>query len=212
MRIISGERRGHKLEGPRRQARPTSDLVRESIFNILADRVAGRRVVDLFAGTGALGLEALSRGAAHATFVERDRGNLEVIRRNVEHLRYEDRIAIVCSDAYRWWKAGGPVGELPLLAFVDPPYRDYAQHPRKLTELLARLANRLPADSLLIVEGPEHGGAECLPADVEWDLRRYGGTLIAVARCAGETPDDAACGEDPEPAQHGSPDEADVSQ
>jgi 16S rRNA (guanine966-N2)-methyltransferase len=182
MRIISGERRGHRLEGPKRRTRPTSDLVRESIFNILADLVADRPVVDLFAGTGALGLEALSRGAPRATFVERDRGNIEVIRRNIEHLRYEDRTAIVCADAYRWLKNSEPPDGPPLTVFVDPPYRDYSMHPRMLTEALARVSHRLAADSILIVEGPEHGAAECLPAGVSWDLRRYGATVIAVGQ------------------------------
>ena len=84
MRIISGQRRGHKIEGPKdRATRPTSDMVRESIFNILRDDVENRTVIDLFAGTGALGLEALSRGAARAIFVEQNRENVALIHRNL---------------------------------------------------------------------------------------------------------------------------------
>ncbi len=88
MRIIAGQRRGHKIDGPRASAhtRPTSDLVRESLFNILGELVVDRPVIDLFAGTGALGLEALSRGARRAIFVEKDRENVGLIFRNIATL------------------------------------------------------------------------------------------------------------------------------
>src|SRR5262249_42719754 len=96
MRIIAGERRGRKIDGPKGHGtRPRSDLVRESVFNILGGRVVGRVVVDLFAGTGALGLEALSRGAARAVFVERNRENVALIHRNLATLRYEDRVRVL---------------------------------------------------------------------------------------------------------------------
>jgi 16S rRNA (guanine966-N2)-methyltransferase len=93
MRIIAGQRRGHKIDGPKPSAGtwPTSDFVRESFFNILGELVVGRLVVDLFAGTGALGLEALSRGAERAIFVESNRANVGLIFRNIATLRYENR-------------------------------------------------------------------------------------------------------------------------
>src|SRR5271170_3131753 len=103
MRIIAGQRRGHKFDGPKgSDTRPTSDLVRESLFNILGAEVAGRFVVDLFAGTGALGLEALSRGASRAVFIERKRENVALIYRNLATLRFEDRARVFTADAYRW--------------------------------------------------------------------------------------------------------------
>src|SRR4051812_24266285 len=90
MRIIAGERRGHKIEGPKGSTtRPTSDFVRESLFNILREVVVGRVVVDLFAGTGAIGMEALSRGASRAIFVEQNRENVRLIHQNLARLRYE---------------------------------------------------------------------------------------------------------------------------
>ena len=184
MRIISGERRGHKLEGPRREARPTSDLVRESIFNILCEDVVDRPVFDVFAGTGALGLEALSRGASTAFFLERDRGNIEVIKHNISHLRYEDRTKVSGGDAYGWMKNGELDPTEPVVVFIDPPYRDYVKQPRRLAEALSVLVSRVPQGSILVVEGPEHGGSECLPPELAWDLRHYGGTIIAVGRLA----------------------------
>ena len=186
MRIIAGERRGHKLEGPKRQARPTSDLVRESIFNILSEVVEDRPIVDLFAGTGALGLEALSRGGLRALFVERDRGNIEVIHRNIAHLRYEDRTTAMPGDAYRWMKSGEVSASEPMVVLVDPPYRDYENQTKRLSTALAYLTGRLPGGSIVVLEGPEHGGEECLSPAVSWDVRYYGGTMIAVGVIAGE--------------------------
>src|SRR3954454_23421881 len=100
MRIIAGQRRGHKFDGPKgSRTRPTSDLVRESLFNILGEVVDGLVIVDLFAGTGTLGLEALSRGASRAIFVEQNRDNVALIHRNLATLRYEDRGLVLPTDA-----------------------------------------------------------------------------------------------------------------
>ncbi|HKI19493.1 MAG TPA: RsmD family RNA methyltransferase, partial [Isosphaeraceae bacterium] len=127
MRIIAGQRRGHKIDGPRASAdtRPTSDLVRESLFNILGELVQDRLVVDLFAGTGAVGLEALSRGASRAIFVERNRENVGLIHRNIATLRYEGRAQVRHVDAYRWARTLRPLDDRPIVVFLDPPYRDY---------------------------------------------------------------------------------------
>ncbi len=113
MRIIAGQRRGHKIEGPRPKAdvRPTSDLVRESIFNIVGGMMPGRIAVDLFAGTGAVGLEALSRGASRAIFIEKNREQVGLIYRNIAILRYQDRTQVRLADAYRWARAFQPAGQ-----------------------------------------------------------------------------------------------------
>ena len=151
MKIIAGERRGHKFEGPKtRKIRPASDLIREAIFNILRGEVEDRLVLDLYAGTGALGLEALSRGARRVIFVERDRDHVTLIKRNMATLRYEDRATAVSSDVLRWVHSfQAPEGE-PIIAFLDPPYRDYEDQAsrmyRMLGELLAKDATRLDDD------------------------------------------------------------------
>jgi 16S rRNA (guanine966-N2)-methyltransferase len=181
MRIIAGQRRGHRIDGPPgRDLRPTSDMVREAIFNILRDEVEGMQVLDLFAGTGALGLEALSRGAAHAIFVERDRGHAALIRRNLAALRYESRGAVVTSDAYRWAHSYQALDDRPVLAFVDPPYADYEKHAMKLRKLLAELAARLPDRSIIVVESGQPLGEDVLDDPEQWDQRRYGGTCLAI--------------------------------
>src|SRR4051794_27267097 len=181
MRIIAGQRRGHKFDGPKGSStRPTSDLVRESIFNILGESVAGRFVIDLFAGTGALGFEALSRGAERAIFVEQNRENVGLIYRNLATLRFEDRGRVHTADAYRWVRAFTPIDDAPLVVFLDPPYRDYEERPRKVNQLLEHLIGRLPAGSLIAAESRRMLDEEILPGFPTWDIRRYGGTQIAI--------------------------------
>ena len=146
MRIIAGQRRGHKFDGPKGSGtRPTSDLVRESLFNILGAYVEDLVVVDLFAGTGALGLEALSRGAARAIFVEKKGENVALIHRNMATLRYEDRASVLAVDAYRWARTFEPIDDEPMVVFLDPPYREYEERPHKIRELIENLIGNLPA-------------------------------------------------------------------
>jgi 16S rRNA (guanine966-N2)-methyltransferase len=181
MRIIAGQRRGHKFDGPSdRATRPTSDMVREAIFNILGIAVEDLLVLDLFAGTGALGLEALSRGAARAIFVERNRENHALIRRNIATLRYEDRTQVVAADAYRWARSFVPDAAEPVLVFIDPPYADYQDHPGRVINLLERLSKTLPAGSIIASESSRKLDAEVLPEFDAWDIRRYGGTQVAI--------------------------------
>jgi len=181
MRIIAGQRRGHKIDGPRgTSTRPTSDLVRESIFNILGEAVVGRVMVDLFAGTGALGLEGLSRGASRAIFVERNRDNVGLIYRNVATLRYEGQARVHLADAYRWALTFDPGEDEPVIVVIDPPYRDYEIHQTKLKRLLEHLSKSLPSGSALAVESSRKLDEEILPNESLWDVRRYGGTQIAV--------------------------------
>jgi 16S rRNA (guanine966-N2)-methyltransferase len=132
MRIVAGELRGRLIEAPPgRDTRPTTDKVREAMFNALGslDLVRDAVVVDLYAGSGALGIEALSRGAAEVVFVERDRAALRVLRENLDHLGLGDRARVQSGDAFAL------AGRLPAdLVLADPPY-DFDAWP----ELLAKL-------------------------------------------------------------------------
>ena len=123
MRIIAGEARGRRIEAPEgRNTRPTLDRVRENLFNMLQEEVPGSRVLDLFSGSGALSLEALSRGAVEAVLADRDRNAVRVQHKNIEALGYEDCTTVLCTD----WKTA--VRELRGqgrhfdLVFLDPPY------------------------------------------------------------------------------------------
>jgi 16S rRNA (guanine966-N2)-methyltransferase len=182
MRIIAGQRRGHKINGPRESAdtRPTSDLVRESLFNILDGLVADRLFVDLFAGTGAVGLEALSRCARRAIFVERNRENVALIHRNVSTLRYEGRAQVRHADAYRWARSLRALDDCPIVVFLDPPYRDYQRNARLVRHMIAELIERLPAGSAIALESGCVLDTQILPDFDSWDIRRYGNTQIAI--------------------------------
>ncbi len=212
MRIIAGQRRGHKIDGPRASTgtRPTSDLVRESLFNILGDLVVDRVVVDLFAGTGALGLEALSRGARQAIFLERDRENVSLIRRNIATLRYQDRTQVRHADAYRWAKSFQPLDDRPLVVFLDPPYREYEIHARYLNQMLARIVEKLPPGSVVALESGRVLDEGILPEFESWDIRRYGSTQVAL-RVVLEPVQGAAAGDEDEPAGLPQGDEAPLS-
>ncbi len=182
LRIIAGERRGHKIEGPAAssETRPTSDRVRESLFNILGELVVDRLVIDLFAGTGALGLEALSRGAARALFVERDRKCVALIHKNIATLRYEDRASVRLGDAYRWGGSFESLEDRPIVALLDPPYRDYETKGRRVHDLIDEFMKRSPPGSVIALESGQARDDQMLPEPEAWDVRRYGNTRIAI--------------------------------
>jgi 16S rRNA (guanine966-N2)-methyltransferase len=187
MRIIAGQRRGHKIDGPRPTAhmRPTSDLVRESLFNIVGGLVTGRVAIDLFAGTGAVGLEALSRGARRAIFIEKNRENVGLIHRNIATLRYQDRTQVRLADAYHWARTFQPVEQAPLAVFLDPPYQEFEIHCRPMNQLLRSLVEKLPAGSVIALEAGRDLDGEILPDFESWDIRRYGDTQIAIRVLSG---------------------------
>lgn len=169
MRIVGGSARGRRLESPRgTTARPTSDRVRESLFNMLFsmdDVVAGATVLDAFAGTGALGLEALSRGASHASFVEQHRDTLSLLRRNIETLGFAPQARVIAGDTMRLAATLAPVD----IAFLDPPY-DFDRWGELLALLRARIA---------VIES----NRRVVPSDDRWELareRRYGSTVVQI--------------------------------
>ncbi|HEX8066121.1 MAG TPA: 16S rRNA (guanine(966)-N(2))-methyltransferase RsmD [Thermoleophilaceae bacterium] len=176
MRVVAGAFGGRPLKAPPgRRTRPTADRVREALFSILGP-LDGARAADLFAGSGALGIEALSRGAASATFVERDRRAAATIRENLLAIGAQDRATVVARDALRWLAsaADGPAYDLVLL---DPPY-DSAHR------LAGPLSERLPAvlapNAIVVSESDKRNPLNLdLPLDGE---RAYGDTRIAVHR------------------------------
>jgi len=135
VRIVAGELRGRTIDGPKWDGlRPTSDSLRETLFNVIGPSVLGIRVLDAFAGTGAVGIEAISRGAAHATFIERDPRAIALIEANVAKLKIEKACAILRGDFMK--TAGGSTFDL---VFLDPPYEmpDFEQAVRRAGELAA---------------------------------------------------------------------------
>ena len=178
MRIISGTSKGRRLTTLKSQAiRPTSDRVKESIFNILGGEVEGKVVLDLFAGTGTLGIEALSRGAKRVLFVEKGRQALKLIQRNLSQFGMKERSEILPKDVSRAIGILNQRGECFDLILMDPPYE------KGLIEktLLKLHSHRIyQEDSILVIE---HDRREPLPERVEgWTLirqRGIGDTVIS---------------------------------
>jgi 16S rRNA (guanine966-N2)-methyltransferase len=140
MRVIAGELGGRQLVAPRGwKVRPTSERAREAIFSVLGDRVEGARVLDLYCGTGALAIEALSRGAAHATLVDRD---TRAALGNVEHLGLGERADLVRTDVSRWLAADEEEKACFDLVFVDAPYRLADRVGQELNSQLPRLLGK----------------------------------------------------------------------
>jgi 16S rRNA (guanine966-N2)-methyltransferase len=173
MRIIAGTHRGHTIHAPRGlDTRPTSDRVRESVFNLVGP-LDGAAVLDLYAGSGALGLEALSRGASRTVFVEQDAEAARTIERNLEKLRLQG--TVLRRDAVTALVAEAGAGRKYDLVLVDPPYEMY-------TDVQSQLARYVPSvlaeDGLLVVETD----ARVMPALplVERTSRRYGAARITV--------------------------------
>lgn len=182
MRIVGGRWRGRAIEAPRdARVRPTADKVREAWMGIVGPHIAGARVLDLFAGSGALGLEALSRGAETADFVENDAGALRALGANVDRLAAGGAARVRRADALRFAESleAGAYD----LAFADPPYADDAA---------VRLAERWLRVPFATVVGIEHAASTRLPPGGE--TRRYGIAAITFYRDAGPGARDSGTG------------------
>jgi 16S rRNA (guanine966-N2)-methyltransferase len=174
VRVIAGRYGGRRLQAPPGAAtRPTSDRVREALFSLLGDRVEGARVLDLFAGSGALGIEALSRGAAGADFVDVAAPAVRAVEANLAALGIDAPVRR--SDALRALRTASRAARQYDLVFLDPPYRRAAHLARELTEALPAV---LAPGALVVSESDRRAPLELeLPL---LDERRYGDTLIRI--------------------------------
>ncbi len=182
MRIVAGTHRGRRIEAPPDdRIRPTSDRIRESLFNILNHRLngfEGLTVLDGFAGTGALGLEALSRGAAQAIFIDNDGAALALCRRNAAALGLDDRCRFEAADLTHPPRAAAPAD----LVFLDPPYGQ-ALAGAALPALAE--AGWLAHNTMVVVEA-ERSQPEAIPAGfLVLETRDYGRTRLSLVRCGG---------------------------
>lgn len=183
IRIISGERRGRKIDVPPGQTvRPPSDRARQAMFDQVRPLLAGRPVFDLFAGSGAFGLEALSRGAPVCTFVELDRRVAGVLRQNIAHLGYTDRSTVFVHDAFRWVRRADIVPVEPAVIFVAPPYAFYRRCLEDVQELWQELIARFAVDTALVFQLNGQFDVAELPAGQQWDVRAYGDVKSAICQ------------------------------
>jgi 16S rRNA (guanine966-N2)-methyltransferase len=176
MRVVAGTYKGQRLLAPRgRRTRPTADRVREALFSLLGP-IAGERVLDLYAGSGALGIEALSRGAVHATLVDSDVAAVRVARQNIARLGIE-HARVMRSGVPVFLRNAARRGERWDLAFCDPPYRLAHRLATELSELLSAV---LKSEARVVCESSTRQPLKLdLPLVTE---RRYGETLITVYR------------------------------
>ena len=158
MRVIAGTLKGRRLKAPTWEGlRPTSDKLRETLFNILARRVVGAQVLDVYAGTGALGIEALSRGAAAAVFVEGDRRAQALIAENLAHCGVQTGYTVVRSSAPRGFDALRADAQPPFdIVLLDPPYDE---QPEAIVAVLGAVANLLAPAGVLVLEHPRRRAA-----------------------------------------------------
>ncbi|MGD8377149.1 MAG: 16S rRNA (guanine(966)-N(2))-methyltransferase RsmD [Acidobacteriota bacterium] len=187
MRVIGGTLRGRPLRSlPGRDIRPTGDRVREALFNILQAEVAGSRFLDLFAGTGAVGIEALSRGAAAATFVEQRGSHAGLIRRNLEACGLAARARVVEGDVLEVLRRGADGAEPYALIFLDPPYEAF--------DLRRAALRRLPGSGLLapggriVAECPSRESRTAVQNLTLERVARYGEAALCLYRARDPEP------------------------
>ncbi len=200
LRIIGGHFRGRKLSyhgDP--VTRPMKHRVREAIFNLVGIEAKGRHAIDLFAGTGALGLEALSRGSVSATFIERHIPTSRVVAENIAALEVKDRTQLLTTSAFLWGKRDlpkvkaeetlFPPSATPWLVFCSPPYAFFVDRLDDMLGLINAVIEQAPDESIIVVEADQRFDFEKLPGNVAyekksegWDVRTYAPAVVGVWR------------------------------
>jgi len=180
IRIVSGSLRGRKLTCTvEPNLRPTPDMVREALFSILGNAVPDRPFLDLFAGTGIIGLEAISRGASFVEFVERDIRVAGEIIRYLQAFGVADRARVLRADVYRWverWKAPPE----PVTVFMGPPFPDLSQRTSDLVQMLGDLQLKSAPGSVLVLQSEKSLAPDKLPDSEHWENRQYGRNRLSI--------------------------------
>jgi 16S rRNA (guanine(966)-N(2))-methyltransferase RsmD len=188
LRVIGGSLRGRKITysgDPR--TRPMKDRTREAIYNLLKEWPQGAVAVDLFAGTGALGIEALSRGAAHAAFLEKHFPTADMIRRNLAELQLQDRATVLAGDTFlqlRRMRRDGHTVDVarPWLVFCSPPYDFFVDRNAEMLALVDDVLALAPPDSTLVVEADDRFDFATLPDAEAWRVREYAPAQVGIYR------------------------------
>ncbi|MBX3414504.1 MAG: RsmD family RNA methyltransferase [Pirellulales bacterium] len=184
LRIVGGNLRGRKLlySGDPR-TRPMKDRVREAVFNLVGPSVVGAQVFDLFAGTGAMGLEAVSRGAAQATLVERHFPTAKLIEQTVADLGIEAQAQVAAGDVFHWVRhLPEPATGQRWAVFICPPYRLFQEQRDEMLQLVDRVIAAAPLDSIVLVEADANFDFATLPDADRWNVRAYLPAVIGTWR------------------------------
>jgi 16S rRNA (guanine(966)-N(2))-methyltransferase RsmD len=180
LRIVAGSLRGRKLTcSVNANLRPTPQMVREALFSILGTAVPERPFFDIFAGTGVVGLEAISRGASSVTFIERDFRLIADLERHIDAFGVGDQARIARTDVYRWierWEAPPE----PITAFLSPPFRDFEQRLDELLNVIAKLQERVQPGSVIVLQAESKAPLDDLPVRADWDERHYGRNHLLI--------------------------------
>jgi 16S rRNA (guanine(966)-N(2))-methyltransferase RsmD len=180
LRIVAGALRGRKINchvSP--ELRPTPQMVREALFSILGDAIPERPFFDVFAGTGANGLEALSRGASFTTFVERDFRLAQEIDNHLKAFGVARAAQVVRTDVYRWAGQWQPPAE-PVNAFISPPFADFQHRLDDLLTLTTDLQRKVADGSVLVLQTEKQPGKQGCPQFADWEERRYGRNVLLI--------------------------------
>jgi 16S rRNA (guanine966-N2)-methyltransferase len=173
LRVSGGQARGRRLKAPK-GIRPTQGMVKQAIFNLVGPAIEGAEVLDLFAGSGALGIEALSRGAAGVTFVDHQARGLAILRQNLDVLGLKERARIVRGDVVRWLEASPDPVKRAGVVFLDPPYDDV------VLDRALKVLDRSVENATVVAE---HSRRQEMPALTRLQVdrqRRYGDTMVTV--------------------------------
>jgi 16S rRNA (guanine966-N2)-methyltransferase len=173
LRVAGGEARGRRLKAPK-NIRPTQGMVKQALFNMVGPDIEGAKVLDLFAGSGAIGIEALSRGAASVWFVDQQPRGLAILRQNLETLGFKERAHVARSDVVRWLEASPDVIRSADFVFLDPPYGDV------VLDRALEVLDRDLADATVFAEHSRRHELPILERLKVHRERRYGDTIVTV--------------------------------
>jgi 16S rRNA (guanine(966)-N(2))-methyltransferase RsmD len=186
VRIVAGSLRGRKLNVVVHEGmRPTPQMVREAFFSILGNAIPDRAFYDIFAGTGVVGLEAVSRGATSARLIEKDPRQAGDIQKYADQFGIGDKVQVLKADAYRWaerWLAP----KEPVNLFLSPPFPDLSQKADEFLALVKLLLEKAPNESVLTIQAEDGFPEGRLPDPDAWDVRKYGRNVLLVRVKGGE--------------------------
>jgi 16S rRNA (guanine966-N2)-methyltransferase len=180
IRIVAGSLRGRKVVcNHSAELRPTPQMVREAFFSILGNAIPDRVFVDLFAGSGAVGIEALSRDAKQALFIERDLQLAQNLERHLRDFGLARRAKLFRTDAYRWIAAWQAPPE-PVNIFLSPPFVDLQERPEEFLKAVAHLREKVAPESVIVIQGERGSALEDNPALAGWEERHYGRNVLLI--------------------------------
>ena len=186
LRIIGGKLRGQTIKhsGDAR-TRPMKDRVREAIFNLVGPAIKQRQILDLFAGTGAIALEALSRGASQALLLEQHFPTVRLVEENAASLKLSEQVEVIGTDTFFWVTHRLPAqttlaGDIPWVIFCSPPYIFYTQRWPEMEQLIHSIARLAPPQSLFVLEADQNLDLVQLPWADQWDVRTYAPAVVGI--------------------------------